>query len=139
VASGNVELVRSIFAAWERGDYSSAEWAHSEVEFVTADGPDPGRWMGAAGMAEAARDFLSSWEDYCIEADEYREVDPERVLVLVHWSGRGRTSGLDLGQIRPRGAWLFHVDDGKVTRFVRYFERDRAFTDLGFAPEAGSE
>ena len=34
----NVEIVRSIFAAWERGDLGSAEWAHPEIEFVIADG-----------------------------------------------------------------------------------------------------
>jgi hypothetical protein len=29
--SANVELVRSIYAAWGRGDWSSVEWAHSET------------------------------------------------------------------------------------------------------------
>jgi ketosteroid isomerase-like protein len=55
----------------------------------------------------------------------------------MHLSGRGKTSGLDLAQIRSKGAWLVHVRDGKVTRFVRYWDRERALADLGLAPEGG--
>jgi hypothetical protein len=64
MASANVELVRSIYADWERGDFSSAVWADSEIEFVAADGPSPGRRTGVAGMEEAWRDFLTAWGDY---------------------------------------------------------------------------
>ena len=35
----NVEIVRSICAAWDRGDYRSVGWADPEIEFVIVDGP----------------------------------------------------------------------------------------------------
>ena len=35
----NVELVRSVYAGWERGDWGATEWADPEIEHVVADGP----------------------------------------------------------------------------------------------------
>ncbi len=72
----NVDLVRSIYAGLERGDFGPADWAHPEIEFVIADGPAARRWTGLAR-------------------------------------------------------------DGKVTRYVTWADRERAFADLGLAPEAG--
>jgi ketosteroid isomerase-like protein len=127
-----------IYAAWERGDYSSAEWAHPEIEFVRIDGPDPGTWKGAAGIAAATRSRLSAWEDFRVEAETYRELDDERVLVLSRLSGRGRTSGLELAQVRSQGAVLFHLRDGTVTTIFVYLDRERALADLGLPPQADS-
>ncbi len=133
--SANLDLVRSIHAAWERGDYSSAEWAHPDVEYVIADGPSPGSWTGRAGLAEGWREYLGTWEGYRIVVDEYRELDDERVLVLVHVSGRGKVSGLELGQMNADTVGLFHIRYGKVTRMVQYFDRERALADLGLAAD----
>ena len=129
--SANVELVRSIYAAWERGDYASVEWAHPEIEYVFVDGPSPGSWTGLAEMANALRDILSAWEGLRLEAEEYRDLDGERVLVLYHFSGRGKASELEVGDMHSQGAYLFYVRDGKVTKLVGYWERDRALADLG--------
>jgi ketosteroid isomerase-like protein len=139
VASANVDLVRSICAAWEHGDYSRAdEWAHSEIEFGIADGPNPSRWTGLAGMAEGWRDFLSAWSAHRAVAEEYREVDRERVLVFLVVTGRGKTSGVELGRTGAHGASLFHLRDGKVIRLVHYFDQERAVADLGLPPEGDS-
>jgi ketosteroid isomerase-like protein len=136
--SENLDLVRSIYAAWERGDFSESWWAHPEIELVRADRPERGSQTGVDGMAEAWRDFLGAWEELRVEANEYRELDDERLLVLAHWSGRGKTSGLELGEMRTKSASLFHVQSGKVTRLVLYVEAERALADLGLTPEPGS-
>jgi ketosteroid isomerase-like protein len=138
MASTNLDLVRSIVSAWERGDYSSADWAHPEIEWVLADGPAPGNWRGLAEMATGWRGVLSAWEGHRGEADAYRELDGERVLVLVRISGRGKTSGLELGQIHTKGATLFHLRGGKVTRLVFYWDREHALADLGLGSEEES-
>src|SRR5688572_18185150 len=117
----NVEIVRSIYSDWEHGDFSSLEWAHPEIETALVDGPSPGSWTGVDGMAEGFREFASAWELYSLKADEFRELDEERVLVLYHRVGRGKRSGIDLGQIGSEGAVVWHVRWGKVTRQVYYF------------------
>ena len=138
MASANLELVRSLYGAWGRGERSAIEWAHPEIEFVIADGPAPGSWTGRAGLAEGFRDLVSAWEEWRPQADEYLELDGERVLVLDHFSGRGKTSGLEVRQMRTEGAVLFHFRGGKVTTVVVYWDRERALADLGLAPQAGS-
>jgi ketosteroid isomerase-like protein len=135
VASANVDLVRSIYAAWEQGDYSSADWADPQIEFVHADGPAPDSWSGPEGLAEGTRAWINVWEGMRARAEEYRDLDGGRVLVLARYSGRAKTSGLDLGRIGTAGAGLFYLRDGKVMRIVQYFDRDRALAELGLVPD----
>lgn len=138
MGSANLELVRSIYAAWGRGDFSSVDWAHPEIEFVLADGPDRGSWTGLAAMAAAWRARLSSVEDLCVAAEEYRELDRDRVIVLDRRSGRGKRSGISLTEMHSGGANVFHITSGKVTRLVVYVECKHALADVGLDAEVNS-
>ena len=109
--SENLDLVRSIYADWERGDFTRTAWAHPEIEFVS----------------------VSSLETYRTTGHDYRRLDEERILVFVAHTGRGRSSGLEVADLGDLGqpAALFHLRDGRVTRLVVYTSRERAFSDLG--------
>ena len=143
--STNLDLVRSIVAPFERGDFSRTDWADPEIEYVAVDGPEPGSATGLVGLAEAMRSMFSGIEDIRAEAEEYRELDTERVLVLTHGSGRGKTSSVPVVQ---RGAEVFEfassaagneefvfrfaasrIDDGRERRFVRAVDARRRLAD----------
>ena len=129
--STNLDLVRSIYADWERGDFRRVEWARHDIEYTDVDGLSPGRVTGLNAMAARWRDFVTDWGDFRAEAEEYRELDDERVLVFHRFSGRGKTSGVEVGPTGSKGACFFHVCNGKVTKLLLYSNRDRALADLG--------
>src|SRR3974390_2554915 len=100
--SENLDLVRSIFADWERRDFSSAPWADPDMEMQTIGAPGDVDAVDPAERANSLRDFLSMWDDYCVEAESLRELEDGRVLVLIREHGRGKSSGLDLEQVGGR-------------------------------------
>jgi ketosteroid isomerase-like protein len=132
--SANLDLVRSIFSAIARGDFADAQWADPQIEHVIVDGPEPGTFRGRAGRAEYMRTIFREVEDFRWEAEQYRELDAEHVLVLARGFGHGKLSGVP---VSGRSTEVFEVHDGKVTRIVVYYDRDRAFADLGLAEEEG--
>jgi hypothetical protein len=133
--SANLELVRSIYADWERGDFSRIDWAHPDIEFVYVGGPEPGAVKGIGEMAGAYASWLNAWEGFCVLAEDCRELDDTRVLALVHNAGRGKGSGLDIEQVIGKGANLFVISEGRVRRLLIYFDRERALAELGVAGE----
>src|SRR3978361_1888654 len=135
MTQANLDLVRSIYADWERGDWSLVGGADPEIGLVFADGPVTGSWEGVAAAREVWREFLSNWTDWRIAVEEYRELDEVRVLVLVRNSGSGKASGVDVKQIAPQTVNVFHISDGKVTRLLAYSEVDRALADHGLGEQ----
>jgi hypothetical protein len=126
--ANNVDLVRSIYADWERGDFTRGDWADPAIELVRPDSLDGDALKGRDASAGGWREWLAAWEDFRAEADEYRVIDDERVLVCGHMRAIGRLSGTltDTETVN-----LFHIRDQKVVRLVLYSGRERAFAELG--------
>jgi ketosteroid isomerase-like protein len=128
--SENLDLVRSIYAEWEREEFPARpDWADPHIEFVVPDGPEPSIRTGHAS-APGIESFINLWETLRFEAEEYRELDDGSVLVISRMRGRGKGSGVEVDQ--PR-AGLFRVSNGKIIRLVLYWDRNRALADLGLA------
>jgi ketosteroid isomerase-like protein len=126
--SENLDLVRSIYSEWERGEFrATPTWADPGIEFVVPDGPEPSTRTGTAA-APGVEAFVELWEDLRFDAEEYCEMDHDSVLVVCRMRGRGKGSGVEVDQ---RRASLFHIRDGKVIRLALYWERERALADLG--------
>ena len=135
--SANLEFIKSIYAAWEAGDFSTADWADPEINFEMVGGLTPGIWNGVAEMTEVWAGMLRAWEGLRAVPEEFRELDGDRVLVYLRNEGRGKGSGIELHGISAKSANVFTVRGGRVTRLITYWERDRAIADLGLGePQA---
>jgi ketosteroid isomerase-like protein len=129
--SENLVLVRSIFAAWERGEFSFDDWAGPEIEYTEVGPLTPEEGLtgrGLAGMAQVVRDFFSAYEDLRIDAEEYRELDSGRVLAVALVSGRGKSSGAP-GDMRV--GYVFSLQDGRVSRLDAYARVEDALKAVG--------
>ena len=125
----SLEVVRSIYAGWERGEFSRSDWAHPEIDFTYVGGPEPAAARGIEAMNAVWHEWLRDWVGFRAEPVEYRPIEEDRILVLVRNRGRGRLSGLEFEE-RSVGNY-FELDGGLVTKLVVYLDGPQALVDLG--------
>jgi ketosteroid isomerase-like protein len=132
MAPGNVDLIRPIYDEWGRGNWQPQfDVYHPHMEWGWSDD-----FPGLAGVYEdhetpnpRLRTWLSEWEHWRAEADEYLEIG-DYVVVLASYLGRGRGSGVE---IRHEGAHVFKLRDGKVVRLEIFANRRKALESVAAA------
>jgi ketosteroid isomerase-like protein len=116
----NIETVRGAFDAFLLGDLESAmEVFHPAVEWDVSMRVDGRVFHGHDGVRQGIATWLSAWEDYRIDVEEYVDAGDD-VIVLATEGGRGKGSGIESEQ-RVKFTWT--LADGKVTR-VKITPRD---------------
>ena len=116
----NVEIVRQVYKAFNRGDFDAAiAVAHPEIEFVP-----PGGQSSLRG-AKAVRAWMEpdAFDEQQIEPLEF-SVQGNKVLVRQHTKARGAGSGIEL-DMEIWAVWTLN-DDGLATRIESFLPHQEA-------------
>jgi ketosteroid isomerase-like protein len=126
----NVEIAQEIFGSWERADFSSAEWADADIEFMLQSGADDAVHRGIEAMGQEWAEWLRAWDEFRVEAREFIDLGDD-VLVLVEFGGRGKASGVPTEALL--GGCLFSFRDRRVIRLTTFTDRAEALEAAGLS------
>jgi ketosteroid isomerase-like protein len=124
----DVELLRSLFDDWERGEFSrGVELYADNMYFTTVEPEGQHSGHGPAGVRRFMERFLGAWEFYSVRVDEIEELGGGRYHGAGEQYARGKESGTETRYPAHVGA---QVEDGKITRLVFSFTREDAVARL---------
>ena len=126
----NVEIAAEAIAALNRdGVEGFLVYCDPGIEWIAPpDWPEDPVFQGHDGVRRAIGLFDAQLDDFRVEIERVVDVDQDRVVVLLHQSGRIKGSGHTLRE--PLGV-ATDFRDGQATRFRLYFSWQEALTAAG--------
>jgi ketosteroid isomerase-like protein len=134
VSQENVEIVRSIIDAHERGDFdavfagydSEIEWHLSPVFARVSDFESV--YYGHEGVRAFWRTWFAAWERADFEYEEFIDTG-DSVVTILSQRVRGRTSGIELEWTSYGQVW--RVRNGKIVHVEFFPTREEALEAAG--------
>ncbi len=135
----NIERVRGGYEAFARGDLEAVlELLDPDVDWQPAIAPILGveAVRGREGVRQfLTRDLFEGFDEFRAEPLSFEDLG-ETVLVMVRYTGRGESTGLELKQTF---AAVYEIRDGKTVRMRDYPSRAEALEAEGLAEYAMSQ
>lgn len=129
MASSDIDIVRSAYDAFARGD-TDAVLEVCDPDIVIRDPERTGTtFRGIEGLRRFWEEWFENWEEYLVEPREFEQYGDE-ILVRAEQSGRGKRSGIEIRQD------LFNVlrlRDGRVIEYRLYTKRENALASMDAA------
>ena len=127
----NVEIVRALIDAFNRGDWETMfkDMAPSfEYDASRAVGPWHGVYRGLDEMRRVVEEFAEPWESIRLEGHELIEAGEH---VVVPWTMKG--TGRGGVAVEARTTWVWTIRNGSILRAVMYQERAEALEAAGLS------
>ena len=127
----NVEVVRSIVEAWNRGEYSVvSESTDPDIEIEAAlGGTFDGTYRGIAEARNFLEDFWRNFEQSHADVTEYTPVG-DSVVFEAHLRGRGKGSGIE---VEMRNWQVCTVRNGTVVAYRMFTTKREALEAAGLS------
>ena len=127
----NVEVVRSSFEAFARGDFGNAFSSYApHTEWCTAaDEPDQQTHRGIAALNALVESLAEPWVDRFADTMEFEGFIDRGDWVVVPWSARvrGRGSGIS---IEISETYAVRVHEARIVRVEEYRTKQQALEAL---------
>ena len=128
----NVEVVQTIYTAFEAGDAVAAlERIDPDVVWDLTNHSWPGedQYIGHEGIVQVLSEFVGSFEDYKVTPERFIDAG-DKVVVIQHEVAmhRGSDAGID-----RRQASVYTMRDGKAVRIDHYLDIPKALEAAGLS------
>jgi hypothetical protein len=120
-----IALARRGIEMYDAGDVESAISSfHPEIEGYSEGGLNDGHFRGIEGFLSWTAQWNEAWESFDYEVEGVEAIGERHVVTIVHQTGRGRDSGIEVDQT---AGYVFELDDdGRTTYFALYLSPDKA-------------
>jgi ketosteroid isomerase-like protein len=132
VSASTVELIRRIYAAWDREE-SARDYIADDVEYVNPSyAVEPGVRYGRRSFAVVRE----TYGDFRLEPVRFIDAGGEDVVVLAHYTASGAGSGVP---VSGEQGYVWTVRDGKAVRFRWFASHREALEAAGVPTDAPSD
>jgi ketosteroid isomerase-like protein len=129
----DVELVKSAFETWNRGEIDAfVNYTSEDVAWLEVSGrPEGGATErhGRERLREGLKSLFDAWESYRIDAERIEEAG-DRIVAIVREVGKGRASGVE---VDGRWGYLITVKNSEMVRIEAYRDAGQALRVAGLA------
>jgi ketosteroid isomerase-like protein len=125
----NIEVIQRGYEHFEASGEPIWDDFAETLEIRDHQSPDQSYYVGHAGWRRWIDDWSAAWTEWSVEVEDIVEAG-DAVLVLIHHTAHGSSSGLDLDS---HDGILYGFRDGKVVTLDYYTGREKALEAAGVA------
>jgi ketosteroid isomerase-like protein len=125
----NVEVIRSAFGAFERGEVSELLDRMTDDLTTHRLEPDDAIYHGKEGFLQATADWIEDFDAWTVAPEAFLDAG-DSVVVRVRQAARGERSGVPVEGL----AWfVFHVRHGKIAHLSIHLREAQALEAAGLS------